>query len=78
MWLQSTDHLLFHPILSVPRSQACPPAAAVQEKIEAGGGTVVEVPAKPTWTRKLHKERLADPKYKAPTKVSRLAKKGVK
>ncbi len=32
---------------------------AAREKIEAAGGTAVEVPRKPTWTRKLHAQRLA-------------------
>lgn len=31
---------------------------AAREKIEAAGGTAVEVPRKPTWTRKLHAQRL--------------------
>lgn len=30
-----------------------------KQKIEAAGGTIVLVPQKPTWTRKLHKQRLA-------------------
>ena len=32
---------------------------SAKAKIEAAGGAFEEVPQKPKWTRKLHKERLA-------------------
>ena len=38
---------------------------SAKAKIEAAGGAFEEVPQKPKWTRKLHKERLAAAETKA-------------
>mmetsp|Transcript_20587 Transcript_20587/g.61988 ORF Transcript_20587/g.61988 Transcript_20587/m.61988 type:complete len:266 (-) Transcript_20587:492-1289(-) len=52
-------------------------SSSAREKIEAGGGTIVEVPGKVKWTRAAHNARVADPNYKPKQRVSRLAKKGL-
>lgn len=43
---------------------------SARAKIEAAGGTIVEVPAKEKWTRAIGKERKAAAEAAAPSKAS--------
>lgn len=50
-------------------------SASAREKIEKAGGSIVEVPAKVIWTRKLGQERKAAAEASSPAKEAKPSKK---
>lgn len=45
-------------------------STSAKEKIQAAGGEAVEVPQKPTWTRALHRRKVAAAAAAAPKKAA--------